>query len=97
MATIRLHPRFFPLAFLLFFFRPRVRIDGGEQRSIGWFTTTDLQVSPGTHRVTVDHGYFVPSWNHKAEIDVTLQEGQTVTLRYRARVLAFLPGKIRAV
>lgn len=95
MATVRINTGFFPLAFFLFFFPARVRIDGGEQQKIGWFKTTDISVSPGTHRVLVDHGYFISSWNHKAEMEVTLQEGQTIALRYRAPVLAFLPGKMR--
>ncbi len=97
MATIRINTRFFPLAFFLFFFPARARIDGGQQQKLGWFKTSDISVSAGTHRVLVDHGYLIPSWNHKAEMEVTVQEGQTIALNYRAPVLAFLPGKMQVV
>jgi hypothetical protein len=95
MGTIRIRTGFFPLAFLLFFFPPRVRIDGGEPQKLGWFKTTDLSVAPGPHRLLVNHPYIVPSWDHKAEVDVTVGEGQVVLISYRAPVLAFLPGKLR--
>ena len=96
MGTIRLRTSFFPLAFFLFFFSPRVRIDGGEPQKLGWFKSSDLPVSAGTHRLFVDHPYIIPSWNHKAEVDVTVAEGQTLALTYSAPMLAFLPGKLRA-
>jgi hypothetical protein len=95
MGTIRLRTSFFPLAFFLFFFPARAGIDGGEPQKVGWFKTTDLSATPGTHRLLVYHPYFIPSWSHKAEVEITLEEGRTVMATYSAPLLAFLPGKIR--
>jgi hypothetical protein len=58
MATIRLTTKFFPLAFLLFFSPAHVEIDGGEAQKVGW-GTTELSVTPGTHRLRV---FFVYLW-----------------------------------
>jgi hypothetical protein len=94
MATIRLTTKFFPLAFLLFFFPARAVVDGEEQK-VGWFKTTDLPVSPGTHRLRVYFPYLIPREAGSAEIEVPVAEGQTVNVSYRAPLLVFLAGKIK--
>lgn len=94
MATINLEAKFFPLAFILFFFPPRVEVDGGPAQRIKWATNT-LQVPPGSHHLTVYFPYmFIMKTAGKAEIDVSVEEGQTVTVRYKAPWLVFLAGKI---
>ena len=95
MATIRIRPTFFPLAFILFFIRPRVVLDGGEPQQLQWRQTTDLSVTPGSHSVLVYFPYLIPRVAGKAEVQVNVQEGQTTEVRYRAPLLVFLPGKIK--
>jgi hypothetical protein len=97
MSTINLEAKFFPLAFILFLFPPRVEIDGGPAQKIKW-STNQLQVQPGTHHLTVYFPYlFIMPRAGKAEIDVTVEEGQTRTVRYKAPWLVFLAGKISVV
>jgi hypothetical protein len=95
MATIRLVTKFFPLAFILYLFPARVDVDGGEPQKVGW-GTNDLQVQPGTHHLKIYFPYlFIMPHAGKAETDVTVAEGQTVTVTYRAPWLVFLSGKIK--
>jgi hypothetical protein len=97
MATINLETKFFPLAFILFLFPPRVEVDGGPAQKISWGSTA-LQVAPGSHHLTVYFPYmFIMRRAGKAEIDVSVEEGQTVTVRYKAPWLVFLPGRISVV
>jgi hypothetical protein len=94
MSTINLEAKFFPLAFILFLFPPRVEIDGGPAQKIKW-STNQLQVQPGTHHLTVYFPYlFIMPRAGKAEIDVTVEEGQTRTVRYKAPWIVFFAGKI---
>ncbi|MEA2468153.1 MAG: hypothetical protein QOJ57_2279 [Thermoleophilaceae bacterium] len=97
MATIRLIPKFFPLAFLLYLFPPRVEVDGGPAQKIKW-GENELQVTPGTHHLVV---YFPYLWvlrrTGEAAIDVSVEEGQTVTVTYKVPWLVFLPGRIKVV
>jgi|SRR5579884_270640 len=95
MATIRVYPTFFPLAFILFFLRPKVVLDGGEPQSMRWRQTTELSVTPGSHTIEVYFPYLVPREAGKGQTQVTVNEGQSVEVRYRAPLLVFLPGKIR--
>jgi hypothetical protein len=93
MTTIRLTTKFFPLAFLLYFFPARAVVDGEEQK-VGW-KTTDLPVSPGSHRLRVYFPYLIPRQAGSAEVEVSVAEGQTVNVSYRAPWLVFLAGKIK--
>jgi hypothetical protein len=94
MANINLITKFFPLAFLLYLFPPRVEVDGGPPQKISWGQSL-LQVAPGQHHLTVYFPYmFIVPKAGKAEIDVTVQEGQTVTVTYKAPWLVFLAGRV---
>jgi hypothetical protein len=96
MSTINVVAKFFPLAFILYLFPPRVEVDGGPAQKISWNTETPIQVPPGSHHVTVYFPYlFIIPRAGKGETDVTTQEGQTVTVRYKAPWLVFLPGKMK--
>jgi hypothetical protein len=96
MSTINLVTKFFPLAFILYFFPPRVEVDGGPAQKLRWGQNT-LEVAPGTHHLTVYYPYlFIIRKANRADIDVTVAEGQTVTVTYKSRWLVFIPGKIAA-
>jgi hypothetical protein len=93
MATINLKTKFFPLAFLLYLFPPRVVIDGGEPLKIGWGDNS-LQVAPGSHRVAIYHPYLWVFRAGKASFDVTVQAGQAISVTYKAPTwFVFAPGK----
>jgi hypothetical protein len=95
MATINLKTRFFILAFVYYIFPPRVVIDGGEAQKVRWGDNT-LQVTPGNHHLKI---YFRWLWiitAGKAKFDVSVQEGQTVDVVYKAPSwFVFLPGKVK--
>ena len=93
MGTIHLTTKFFPLAFLLLLFPANASIDGGELQKVGW-GETDLQVTPGSHKIELSFPYFFFFHLGKASTDVTVAEGETVNVAYKAPWLVFLPGKI---
>src|SRR5829696_4434510 len=94
MSTLIVEAKIMLLGFILYLFPPRVEIDGGPAQKIKW-GTNELQVPPGMHTVTV---YFPYMWVFrragKNSIQVTVPEGQTVTVRYKAPWLVILPGKL---
>ncbi|MEA2421974.1 MAG: hypothetical protein QOF55_1073 [Thermoleophilaceae bacterium] len=94
MATINLITKFFPLAFILFLFPPRVEVDGTPAQRIKW-GANPIQIAPGQHHLVVYFPYmFIMPRAGKAEVDVSVAEGQTVTVTYKAPWLVFLSGKI---
>ena len=95
MATIRLRPQFLVIQFFLFFVRPRVSLDGGEPQKIKWRAWHEMPVAPGKHRLFVYFPYLVPRRAGPAEIEVSVDEGQTTDVRYRAPLIMFSPGKMR--
>lgn len=96
MTSIRLHASVFPLAFLVLLFPPRVSLDGGEPRTVSW-KGSELPVTPGSHQLVVFVPYFFVFQIAKVEIEVTVEDGKTVDVAYRAPWLVFLPGKIRVL
>lgn len=94
MGTIRLTTKFFFLAFLLYLFPARAEVDEGVPIKVGW-GTRDLQVEPGTHRLEVYFPYLYLRKAGRNQVEVTLQEGQTVNVSYKAPWLVFLKGKMR--
>jgi hypothetical protein len=94
MSTLVVEAKFMFLAILLYLFPPRVEIDGGPAQKIKW-GTNELQVAPGSHTVTV---YFPYLWVLRRagenSTEVTVQEGQTVTVRYKAPAIVLMKGKM---
>jgi hypothetical protein len=84
-----------PAAFFLLFTRPRVALDGGEPQKVNWREPTELSVTPGTHRLHVSYPYLMPRVAGNADLEVSVPEGQTVDVGYRAPVISFSPGKLR--
>ncbi|HTW06915.1 MAG TPA: hypothetical protein VME46_05370 [Acidimicrobiales bacterium] len=69
-----------------------VEVDGTQQR--GMWGEQALPVGPGSHRITVcwKFYWFLPV--QRATLDVNLDPGGAVSLRYKVRWLLFLPGKL---
>jgi hypothetical protein len=95
-GTIKIRTGFLFLQFLLFFFKPVISIDGGEEQKYPWGESTH-EVAPGDHTVHVEIAYFFGWRISKATANVTVAAGETVTLRYRPPILVTLPGKLKTV
>jgi len=85
---------FFFLAFLLYFFRPTIVIDGTPNK-VKWGTVY-FELPPGRHHVEIFFRYMIMNAG-KNSVDIDLTPGQVRRIRYRAPWLVFLKGKIREV
>lgn len=90
---IALTLKFFPLAFLLMFFKPVVTING-QQYQVPWNRRTPIQLPPGQYHVHVHTPYLIPTQIGKADLAVNVGGGQPVELEYRAPLFMFSPGSL---
>ena len=90
---IALTLKFFPLAFLLMFFKPVVTING-QQYQVPWSKRTPIQLPPGQYHVHVHVPYLIPTQIGKADLAVNVGGGQPIELEYRAPLFAFSPGSL---
>jgi hypothetical protein len=88
---IELRAKVFPLALLLYLFKPRVEIDG--QTFAAKWGTQFFPAAPGSHLVKVYFNYLFGPAN-RAEAQLSLTPGQVMVVTYKTRWLVFLPGKI---
>jgi hypothetical protein len=51
-------------------------------------------VAPGSHRISVSWKFYWVLPVQRATLDVTVDPGGVVSLRYKVRWLIFLPGKL---
>ncbi len=92
---IEITAKFFPLAFILNFFKPTIVINGTAQKGT-WRTPLLYPTGPGQFTVQVHFAYlFIPTAG-KAVTTVTVAPGQIVHLAYKAPWLVFLAGKLTA-
>ncbi|GLZ80772.1 hypothetical protein Afil01_55790 [Actinorhabdospora filicis] len=89
---INLDAKFFPLAWILYFFKPKVFING-QQYQAQW-NQNQFPVPPGNHHVHVEVPYFLPPKLGPADIQVPVAPGQQVSIEYRAPVWQFSPGAL---
>jgi hypothetical protein len=70
-----------------------VEVDGAPTK--GTWGDHTLAVAPGNHRVSVywKFYWFLPV--QRGTLDVAVEPGATVSLRYKVRWLVFLPGKLQ--
>jgi hypothetical protein len=80
------------LAFLMIIFKPVIEIDGHPHD--GAWSRVVVPTGAGQHRVSVYWKYlwFMPV--NRADVAVTVTEGTTTEVVYRARAVIFLPGRI---
>ena len=93
-ASIVVRTKIFPLAFLLYFFKTVVTVDGTSWE-LKWGESV-FPVAPGAHEVQVASKYI---WGliGKNSVQVQVAAGQTVTVAYRSPFLVFMPGKIKVL
>jgi hypothetical protein len=84
--------KFFFLAFLLYFFPPTVVIDGTANQ-VKWGSHF-WPTPPGDHSVKIFFKYLFMKEAGPAETTVTVPEGGTANVTYKAPWLVFLKGKI---
>jgi hypothetical protein len=92
---IAVDTQFFPLAWLLFFFKPKIAVDGQETTALAWGRTV-LPARPGQHHVHVHVPYFLPSKLGPADATADVRPGQVAELEYKAPMWAFSPGSLGA-
>lgn len=91
-ARITVRPTHSMTQFILKAVKPEVSING-RTTQLGWKSKTSIDVEPGSHDVEV---YF-PYMGRKsgaAQTNVTVKEGETVTLEYRAPMVVTSSGKL---
>jgi hypothetical protein len=92
---IVVNTQFFPLAWLLFFFKPKIAVDGQEMPVSGW-GRTHLPARPGQHHVHVHVPYFLPSKLGPADTTADVRPGQAAELEYKAPLWSFSAGSLGA-
>jgi hypothetical protein len=90
---IAVNTQFFPLAWVLFFVKPKVAVDGQEIPVSGW-GRTHVPARPGQHHVHVYVPYFLPPKMGPADATADVRPGQVAELEYKAPMWAFSAGSL---
>ncbi len=90
---ITINTQFFPLAWMLFFVKPKISLDGQEMPAAGW-GRTHLPARPGQHHVHVYVPYFLPPKLGPAGATVDVRPGQAAEIEYKAPMWAFSAGSL---
>ncbi|MEZ5213251.1 hypothetical protein [Gordonia sp. (in: high G+C Gram-positive bacteria)] len=84
--------KFFPLAWILYFIKPKVEIDGQQIPAV-WGDNT-IPLPPGQHHLHVHVPYILPPKIGPADATVNVAPGQTVGMEYRAPAWTFSKGSL---
>ena len=94
MATIRITSKV-PVVQSALKARPlRVRIDGGEEQELSLSKPNCVEVEAGNHHVEMYVAWALPARMGPAEVDVSLENGDTVDLLYKPPWIRTKPGKL---
>jgi hypothetical protein len=85
-----------PLAWLLYFIKLTVEVDGQAEQG-SWRLQRFTAVTPGEHTVKVFFKYFTKARCCEAGTVVQVEPGQVIRLDYRAPQLMTSPGKLKVV
>lgn len=92
---ITLTTKFFPMAWLFFFIKPKVLINGHEVPTAKW-GRNEIALPAGQYHLHVHVPYFLPPKIGPADLNVTVAPGTPVELEYRAPLWNFSPGSLGA-
>lgn len=93
-ATIEVTASCLPFAFVYAVVKATIQVDG-KVVARGWGTHA-IEVEPGEHVVEVSYPWLpVARRTALAKATVDVRAGETVRVHYAARLLQFLPGKMR--
>lgn len=94
MATIRINSKV-PVVQSALKTRPlRVTMDGGEEQELSLSKPNELEVEAGDHHIEMYVAWALPARMGPAEIDVSLEDGDTVELLYKPPWIRTKPGKL---
>ena len=85
--------QFFPLAWLFYFLKPKIFVDGIEMPPAPWGRTV-VPARPGQHNVHVHTPYFLPPRLGPADTTAFVQPGQIVELEYKAPMWSYSAGSL---
>ncbi len=94
-SAIAVTTKFIPLAFILYFFKPKVVLNGHELPQQGWGRQV-IPVQPGQYHLEVYTPYFLPPKVGQSALDVPVAPGQTVELEYKVPAVVFMKGSLGA-
>jgi hypothetical protein len=95
VATIQITPRT-PIVMALLRRSPlRVTIDAGEEQQIPWQKTTELPVTAGAHSVHMYTPWALPHKMGPADVELTLEDGQTAEISYKPPWIRTQPGRVQ--
>jgi hypothetical protein len=92
-GTIEVTARFSPFAFLYALVRARIEIVG--TREVRGWGTHQVEVEPGSHIVRVSYPWLITPRAGENQVVVEVHAGETVRVEYTARLVRFVPGKMR--
>ena len=72
----------------------RVTIDGGEEQELSLSRPNDVDVQAGNHHVEVYVAWALPARMGHAEINLSLEDSDTVELVYKPPWIRTKPGKL---
>jgi hypothetical protein len=75
----------------------RVAVDGGEEQELSLSKRNDVEVGAGSHHVEMYVAWALPARMGPAEIDVSLEDDETVELRYKPPWVRTKPGRVSVV
>jgi len=81
-----------PLAFIYRLFVPTVTINGTKERR-PWGIHT-IELSPCDYDISVSYPWIFSKECGKNSVHISLGAGDTRKVKYRARLIRYLPGKI---
>ncbi len=84
--------QFLPLAWVLFFVKPKIAVDGQEMPVSGG--ARPPACPPGRHHVHVHVPYFLPPKLGPADATADVQPGQVAELEYKAPLWSFSAGSL---
>ena len=90
---IAVNTQFLPLAWLLYFFKPKIAVDGQEIPVAGWGRTV-VPTRPGQHHMHVYVPYFLPSRLGPADATADVRPGLVAELEYKAPLWSFSAGSL---
>ena len=91
-SAIDITTKILPLQYLLLFFKTNVSVDGIE--SVVPWGHSHYDVVPGEHQVEISFKYFFSRKMGGNKISVKVEEGKTVSLRYRPPFFVTMAGSI---
>ncbi|CAM3346933.1 hypothetical protein [Stackebrandtia soli] len=90
---LRIDAKFFWMAWVLFFVKPVIIVNGQQMPNTQWGLNT-LTLPAGTHHVLMYFPWLFPAQPGRVEQWITVHPGQATDVEYRAPIWVFSPGSL---